>query len=40
MHRFEKQPEDTYHMKIILYILGFLTLIGFLVLAGCFKAIF
>jgi len=27
-------------MKIILYILGFLALIGFLVVAGCFKAIF
>ncbi|CAN5184732.1 hypothetical protein BH24PSE1_BH24PSE1_02780 [soil metagenome] len=27
-------------MKIILYIIGFLALLGFLVLAGCFKLIF
>jgi hypothetical protein len=28
------------HMKIILYVLGFLALIGFLVVAGCFKLVF
>ena len=31
---------DTDVMKIILYILGFFALIGFLMVAGCFKLVF